>query len=250
MKRRKRPNILMIAGFDPSSGAGITADIKTSEQLKCYGLGVCTAITVQNEEKFLTCEWVKEKLILDQIDVLFEQYQIEFVKIGIVENWIVLKKIIERLKKHHPTIKIILDPILTSTTGYDFHEENTKQLEEILKDIYVFIPNVEELKRLYPNYTIEEAIKKIQFLTTIYLKGGHREEIKGKDELFTKDGKHYVFNPKLKELYDKHGSGCVLSTALTCYLARDFKMMKAAYRAKRYVEQFLASNKTKLGFHK
>jgi len=54
---KNRPYILTIAGFDPSGGAGLTADIKTFESLKCYGLAVCTANTVQNDTAFSACYW-------------------------------------------------------------------------------------------------------------------------------------------------------------------------------------------------
>ena len=92
---RKRPNILTIAGFDPSNGAGLTADVKTFETLKCYGLSVCTANTIQDDSEFKACHWMPVEVILDQIEVLFKRFQINYVKIGIVENWETLSLLVE-----------------------------------------------------------------------------------------------------------------------------------------------------------
>ena len=90
--------ILTIAGFDPSSGAGITSDIKTFESFGLYGLSVCTAITVQNDIEFKSCTWVKETIILEQIETLFERFKIPIVKIGIIESWEVLLKVQQKLR--------------------------------------------------------------------------------------------------------------------------------------------------------
>ena len=84
---KKHPKTLTIAGLDPSSGAGLTADIKTFEALKCYGLAVCTANTIQNDVEFDSCYWVDVSVIKNQIALLFKQFSINFVKIGIIENW-------------------------------------------------------------------------------------------------------------------------------------------------------------------
>ena len=92
---KTRPNILTIAGFDPSNGAGLTADIKTFEALKCYGLAVCTANTVQNDIEFKDCHWISKSVIKKQIEVLFTQFKIDVVKIGIVENWKILSEIVD-----------------------------------------------------------------------------------------------------------------------------------------------------------
>ena len=94
---KKRPNILTIAGFDPSNGAGLTADVKTFETLKCYGFSVCTANTIQNDIEFKDCLWISETVILNQLELLFKRFEINFAKIGIVENWEILYVIINKL---------------------------------------------------------------------------------------------------------------------------------------------------------
>jgi hydroxymethylpyrimidine/phosphomethylpyrimidine kinase len=85
-----KPYILTIAGLDPSSGTGITSDIKTFEEHNLYGLSACTAVTVQNDVTFKECIWNKKNSILNQVETLFDRFSISVVKIGIIESWDVL----------------------------------------------------------------------------------------------------------------------------------------------------------------
>lgn len=264
---RKRPIVLTIAGFDPSNGAGLTADVKTFETLKCYGLSVCTANTVQDDVVFKTCHWTPVEVISDQIEVMFKRFQINYVKIGILENWLTLSVLVDKLLCLNPNVKIVLDPVLKSSSNFDFHPNVSSsdfchtepvevdknyiknKLDEILSKIYLLTPNYNEIEQLYPEKSIEETIAFISSKTNLFLKGGHNEKAIGKDELFTFEGKQFILNPKLKNCSDKHGSGCVLSSAITSYLALGFPLLKACYRGKRYTEKFLSSNKSLLGFH-
>lgn len=247
----RRPYILTIAGFDPSSGAGLTADIKTMEALKCYGLGVCTSNTVQNDIVFEACHWSSIDQIKAQIGLLFDRFKIDIVKIGIVENWLVLNKVIDILIERNCSIRIILDPIIRSSTSYDFNkmeQQNMILFEEILKKIYLITPNYDEVKSLYKKLEVDDTINKIQTMTNILLKGGHRSDI-GVDDLYQKNGKHYKFKPNDVNVSDKHGSGCVLSSAICCFLAFGNSLNKSCEKGKNYTERFLASNNSLLGFH-
>jgi len=254
---KKRPNVLTIAGFDPTSGAGLTADIKTLEALKCYGLGICTANTIQNDVAFQKCFWINIETIKNQISVLFDRFTIDYVKIGIVENWRILNAIVDFVLKHNFNAKIIVDPVLKSSSGFGFQnvsalakQDNKADFESVLDKIYLLTPNYEEIQKLYEDKNIEETITHISGKTNVYLKGGHREETIGKDELFTKEGKHYALSPKMKNISEKHGSGCILSSAITAQLSLGFPLLKSCYRAKRYTEKVLSSNVSLLGYHR
>jgi len=254
---RKRPKILTIAGFDPSSGAGLTADIKTFEALKCYGFGVCTANTVQNDIEFKECQWMDISVVKSQIALLFAQFSIDFVKIGIVENWEILNEIIDFLLVQNPTVKIIVDPVLKSSSDYSFHDLKSyrndqnpspdERFDEILSKIYLLTPNYNEIQELYGDKNVDETVTYISEKTNLFLKGGHLETAIGKDQLFTKE---FTLNPKGKKSSEKHGSGCVLSSAITAQLALGFSLLKASYRGKRYTEKVLSSNTTLLGYHR
>lgn len=244
---KARPNILTIAGFDPSNGAGLTADIKTFETLKCYGLSACTANTIQDDQSFQACHWLPIEQVIAQINVLFNRFQIDVVKIGIVENIEVLNTIIDLVLKHNVKAKIILDPVLKSSSNFQFN--SILDLDNVLEKIYLLTPNFNEIAALYPNKSIEETIKLMSSKTNLLLKGGHRLGALGKDELYTVEGKKFILNPKLFNCSEKHGSGCVLSSAIASYLALGFPLLKACYRGKRYTEKMLSSNKSLLGYH-
>lgn len=248
---KQRPYILTIAGFDPSNGAGLTADVKTFEQLKCYGLAVCTANTIQSDTEFLKCDWVEIDTILEQIEVLMSRFSISVVKIGIVENWIKLSKIVDLILRLNQKTKIILDPVLKSSSGFSFHEGfNEKDFDKILSKIYMITPNYQEILNLYQRKSIAETIAHIQTKTNLFLKGGHNSEKLGVDYLYTIKGKIHPFNPKKGiKIYEKHGSGCVLSSAIASYVALKYPLVKSCFKGKRYIEKVLSSNKTLLGYH-
>lgn len=242
--------ILSIAGFDPSGGAGLTSDIKTFEAHGLYGLSVCTCITVQNDIEFKKAQWVDINLILEQIETLFERFEITVVKIGIVQNWNVLSTIVDKLHQLNPFIKIVLDPVLKASVGFDFHtNEQQNILDKVLEKLFIITPNYEEIQNLYPNLSIDETIVHISHKTNIYLKGGHRTDKKGWDELYHGKIVKVEIPPTIDKVSDKHGSGCVLSSSLAVNIALDMDIKEAAYTTKRYIEHFLKSNTSLLGYH-
>ncbi|GAA3565850.1 hydroxymethylpyrimidine/phosphomethylpyrimidine kinase [Snuella lapsa] len=245
-----RDNILTIAGLDPSSGAGITADIKTFESHGLYGLSVCTALTVQNDIDFRACKWVDAAIITDQIEILFERFNISVVKIGIIENWPILLQILDTLHALNSNIKVVLDPIIKASAGFDFHStESQELLDNIWKQCYIITPNYDEIKELYPDRDIEDTIVHIGRFTNIYLKGGHRTDKKGWDALYHSGIVMINIPPYTEATHEKHGSGCVLSSALASNILIESDLEKASKKAKYYTEQFLNSNASLLGVH-
>jgi len=246
----KKPYILTIAGFDPSSGAGLTSDIKTFEAHNLYGLSVCTAVTVQNDISLKNCVWIDEDIIVNQIETLFERFSISVVKIGIIQSWKTLSVVVNKLLELNSDIKIILDPILKATTGFDFHTTSDLNiLTSVLENCYFITPNYNEIIDLFPDKDIEQTIEFISEKTNIYLKGGHRNDKKGLDEIYHSSIVQINIQPGVDEIYEKHGSGCVLSSALASNLAKEFPLEDACRNAKMYTEQFLNSNKSLLGYH-
>ncbi|MFQ3181898.1 MAG: hydroxymethylpyrimidine/phosphomethylpyrimidine kinase [Polaribacter sp.] len=243
--------ILTIAGLDPSSGAGITSDIKTFEAHHLYGLSVCTAVTVQNDVEFSNCIWIEREIILEQIETLFKRFSIPLVKIGIIQSWEILLEVIQTLKILNPTIKIVLDPILKASAGFTFH--NTQDLsifEKVLENCSFITPNYDEIKALFPDKTIEETIEFIAERTNVYLKGGHRTAKKGWDEVYYSKIVKLNIPPIItKAIFEKHGSGCVLSAALAANLSKEIPLEDACKNTKLYTEQFLSSNESLLGTH-
>ncbi|SED56254.1 hydroxymethylpyrimidine/phosphomethylpyrimidine kinase [Tenacibaculum sp. MAR_2010_89] len=243
--------ILTIAGIDPSSGAGITSDIKTFEAHGLYGLSVCTAVTVQNDIAFKDCIWIEKETIVNQITTLFERFSISVVKIGIIQSWKILLEVLQVLKKINPSIKVVLDPILKASAGFDFHsKQDLKVFEKVLNHCDFLTPNYNEIKELFPDKTVEETIEFISERTNIYLKGGHREDKKGWDEVYYSKIVKMNIPPIANTVYQKHGSGCVLSSALASNLMKEIPLEDVCKNVKRYTEEFLNSNESLLGKHK
>ncbi len=248
---KTRSYTLSIAGFDPCSGAGITADIKTFEQHKTQGLGVTTAITYQNEKKIVGVDWLEQKQIEQQIDVLLENQKLEFVKIGLIKDLDTLTQIIKLLKKHNNSIKIIWDPILKASAGFNFHENlQNKQLFSLLQHIYLLTPNIPECEKLFNTIEIKllQNLQKEKKLCNILLKGGHSNNNKVTDILI-EPTKITNFDGKRHNNYDKHGTGCVLSSAICANLSNKFNLELSIIKAKKYVSNFIISNNSLLGYH-
>jgi len=244
-----RPFVISIAGFDPSAGAGILADIKTFEQNNVYGLGICSAITNQTEDKFHSVVWESYDSISISLETLIDKYSIKAIKIGIVENLKTTLKISEFIKSKDSSIKIVYDPVLKSSTEFDFIKNFDKEtLTKLLKSVDIITPNLNEFKVLFETEEIIETGKVHSSDCAILLKGGHNLNNPGKDILFLKN-QSIEIHPLNKEVFPKHGSGCVLSSALTAMLALQTEMHEACIMAKKYTEFFLLSNHTLLGWH-
>lgn len=242
-----RPKILTIAGFDPSGGAGVLADIKTFESHNCLGFAVNTANTVQNEYEFIAPYWVDENIVFEQLDILLKKHGFKYVKIGLVPSLNFLKKVIEKLSIYN--CQLIWDPILSSTSGFVFNQD-LSELEQVLKKIYLITPNWNEVKQLSGEENALIGAQELASHTNVYLKGGHNVDDEGRDFLFYQ-GNRYSLSPKNKKsVYLKHGSGCVFSSALAANLAKHYPMLKACLRSKRYIEKYLSSSSELLGYHK
>jgi hydroxymethylpyrimidine/phosphomethylpyrimidine kinase len=246
---KQRPYVLSIAGYDPCGGAGVLADIKTFEQIGVYGLAVTTGITYQNDNEFEGVHWLSYIKIKKQLLPLLDAYKIKFVKIGLVENLKVLKKVIRLLKKHNPDIVIVWDPILKATAGFDFHKKlSQKTLRPVLESVSVITPNWNEIRPLSGEKDEVSGAEKIAAYCNVYLKGGHSIETPATDMLWI--GKRLdILHPEGISELDKHGTGCVLSSAIAAYLALGNSMHHSCVLAKSYTYRLLTSNTTRLGYH-
>jgi len=245
-----RPIVMSIAGFDPCGGAGILADIKTLEQHNVYGLAINTAQTVQTENDFISIRWETEDHILKALETMLTHYNVKAVKIGIVEKISTLKKIVSFIHQKNATIKIVIDTVIKSSSDFYFWNEKTNhdQLFEILSKSFLITPNYIEVLHLMTADNSKDAAQKLATYCNVLLKGGHNTEEIGVDYLYTKNEIKKLV-PSTKTISTKHGSGCVLSAAITANLALGFDLVTSCTRAKKYIEQFLVSNNTLLGYH-
>lgn len=245
-----RPIVLSIAGFDPCAGAGILADIKTFEQHQVYGLGINTAKTLQTEDQFISLKWEQPEIILKALAVMLSSYTVKAVKIGIVEHISVLRSIVDFIHNHDSNIKIVWDPVIKSTTGFNFLDANiqTNELLKVISKMYLITPNYIEILQLISTENAKKSAEQIAVHCNVLLKGGHNAEELGTDYLFTHN-ELILLKPSTIQVYPKHGSGCVLSSAITANLAIGLNVFDACKQAKLYIEKFLSSNNTLLGYH-
>jgi len=243
---QERPYVMSIAGFDPSGGAGLLSDSKTFEQSKVMGLGVCTALTLQTASKCLSLEWRPIDEVTEAIQVLMENYPFSAVKIGIVKDAEFLGKIIEAVKAGNPEAKIVWDPVLKSTSEFTFFDlETLSQLKAMVNQLSLITPNYNEYSVLKENNLLPDTHQ-----CSLLIKGGHREDHLGTDILVEKETEIVLqSNGHNKDYFPKHGSGCVLSSAITAELAKGKSMETACKQGKLYIEKFLKSNPSLLGTH-
>jgi hydroxymethylpyrimidine/phosphomethylpyrimidine kinase len=247
---KKLTYILSIAGFDPCGGAGVLADVKTFEQHGCTGMAVQTANTIQTESEFKSVNWIDESIVFTQLDFLLSSYQFKYVKIGLIPSLTFFKTVVEKCKTANRKVKIIWDPVLSASSGFSFGQD-LSDLKEILNELYLITPNWSEVQTLSSSENGKEGAKILSEYVKVYLKGGHNPDDLGKDFLF-ENSESQTFNPKARNMtyYEKHGSGCVLSSAIAANLANGYLLQKSCLKSKRYIEGVLASSKTFLGRHK
>ncbi len=247
----QKPTVLSIAGFDPTSGAGVSADIKTSEFCGVYAMGVVSAITFQNANHYEGTEWVCKETIIRQIETILKAHTIELAKIGLIENAEVLLYVLKTLHKHNHNIKIIWDPIMKATMARNrFHgEELRNQLESIMDMTDLITPNTEEMIALFGNMTSAELCKlATERECAILCKGGDSNGEDSSDTLFMTDGtisQNHVFRLP----FEKHGTGCFLSSAIMAYWALGHTLPESCAKAQCKTTAFISSNNTKLGFN-
>jgi hydroxymethylpyrimidine/phosphomethylpyrimidine kinase len=245
----ERPYVLTIAGLDPCSGAGLTADIKTFEQLKVYGLAVCTGLTLQTEDEFISVTWRNIDEVKKEIDLLLFKYPVKVVKFGIVPSFDFLNRLVTFIKTFNPEILIIVDPIWQSSTGVIFNPDSVALDKKFLQKITLLTPNVPELKFMSKGKNTDEFISDLIQYTNVLLKGGHKKKDVGIDTLYQKETSTDLISFTEGTVYPKHGSGCVLSASIASHLALGRGLKESCFAAKNYIEKFLQSNKSLLGFH-
>lgn len=246
-----RPIVLSMAGFDPTGGAGVLADLKTCEQHLCLGMGVLTANTNQTETDFLSVEWMTKKQITGQLLPILQSYDIAAVKIGIIENLETLLEVVTFLKASCPAVPIVWDPVLSASSGFDLHSSwNEETLNQVLGKIDLITPNVNEAKRITQIEDEIEAAFHLAKLTHVLLKGGHSSIRLGVDLLFEGGVPREIpVKPDAANCSPKHGSGCILSAAIASNLALGKPIFEACQEAKLYIERRLSSNEHLLAYH-
>ena len=241
-----RPYCLSIAGYDPTAGAGVLADVKTFEMFGVYGMAIITSNTHQTDDQFEDVQWVEVEILKNQIEMLMKKYDFKAVKIGLIKDFDSLYQVISLLKNLNPAMHILWDPILKSSSGFNFHFKESIELGFLEENCSLIIPNWNEFETLWGTDT--GVLTKRKLNTSILLKGGHRKDKNGCDMLYS-NGQFFEIAGNSFYGKSKHGTGCVLSAAITACLTKGNSLADSCKKAKAYVEQFILSNDTNLGYH-
>ncbi|HET9183094.1 MAG TPA: bifunctional hydroxymethylpyrimidine kinase/phosphomethylpyrimidine kinase [Candidatus Angelobacter sp.] len=244
-KTRYKPVVLSIAGYDPSSGAGITADIKTIGAHGCYGISCITALTVQSTRGVLRVDPIEGRIITETLEELAVDFDIAAVKIGMLGSAEVARAVAAFLKRHQPS-QVVLDPILKSSFGAELISKDGIELlkSRLLAQATVITPNIAEAAALSGmevnnREEMERAALRLQQMgaNNVIITGGHLNSptdlilLRGQTAAVMEGGKIVTSST--------HGTGCAYSTSLACGLAKGKSIFNAATAAKRFVEAAL-----------
>lgn len=252
----KPPVVLTIAGFDPSSGAGVTADIKTIAAHGCYGVACATAMTVQSTSGVKKVDPLDPALVADTLEELAADVDIAAVHIGMLGSGKVARAVADFLSgqtngkagsSHRKTglPNIVLDPILKSSSGADLLDASgTKVLVDRLIPLAdVVTPNVDEAAvitgiKIKEQDEMRAAAAKLHEMgaSSVVITGGHLDKATDLLSFTTKRGvEQEIFKAERQRSNSTHGTGCAFATALACHLALDRGLAEATLLAKTYV---------------
>src|SRR5271166_915081 len=257
------PVVLTIAGFDPSSGAGITADIKTIAAHECYGVCCITALTIQSTQGVRRVEGVDPKIIAETLQELVSDLAVEAVHIGMLGNEQVVAVVADFLGQTFPgqtspgkvrLPHVVLDPILKSSSGADLLDAaGTKLLIERLVPLAEAItPNLDEAGVLTGMAVtnldqMREAAARLHSLgaANVVITGGDLSKGEKAIDLLSyttgRGTEQEVFKADRQRSNSTHGTGCAFSTALACHLALGRGLPEAVLLSKVYVSAAIAA---------
>lgn len=250
--KRKYPRVLSIAGSDSSGGAGIQADLKTFTAFGCYGATVITSLTAQNTTGVQEIFPIDPAFISVQIDSVLSDIEIDAVKLGMLYSSEIILVICEKIEKYNIK-KVILDPVMVATSGDRLLKEDAiKILKEKLIPLAMLItPNIKEAEILSEisinnKKNIIEAAYIIKDLgvNNVLIKGGDFQSKDANDCLLFKSQKGYKvawFKSERIKTKNTHGTGCTLSSAITCFIAKGNNINNAAAKSKKFLTAALKS---------
>jgi hydroxymethylpyrimidine/phosphomethylpyrimidine kinase len=233
---------LTIAGFDPSGGAGIVADLKTFAANNCYGVAAITALTVQNTQGVSALKPVEAKVLRETILSLLADGRVRAIKIGMIANRN-NAEVVREILEANPAIPSVLDPICRSTSGRELIDEHGFEYlrKELLLCATVVTPNMDEAAALtgLKVGNVEEmkaaARKLIEMgARNVVVTGGHLE--KAIDILCEGANLQTLTGDRIKA-ENLHGAGCTFSSAVAANLALGRQLEDAVVLAKAYVTE-------------
>ena len=233
--------VLSIAGSDCSGGAGIQADLKTFSAHGVFGMSVIVSVVAENTSRVIDIQNVTPDMIEKQIDAVFEDIEVDAVKIGMLSTPECMKAVAAKVKQYQPE-NVVIDPVMYAKNGCPLMEPTAVStlIETIIPLADVLTPNIPEAEKIADMQIstvsdMETAAKKIHSMgcKSVVVKGGHHIG-NAVDVLF--DGRNfYHFETARIDTQNTHGTGCTFSSAIASQLAKGKSVPDAVKAAKTYV---------------
>lgn len=233
--------VLTIAGSDCSGGAGIQADLKTFSAHGVFGMSVIVSVVAENTSRVIDIQDITPDMIEKQIDAVFEDIEVDAVKIGMLSTPICMETVAKKLYQYLPP-NIVIDPVMYAKNGCPLMDPNAVDtlIKVIIPYADVLTPNIPEAEKIagikISNISdMEKAARKIFEMgcKNVIVKGGHAIG-NALDVLF--DGtRFYHFESHRINTKNTHGTGCTFSSAIASNLALGMNIPKAVEQAKKYV---------------
>jgi hydroxymethylpyrimidine/phosphomethylpyrimidine kinase len=245
--------ILIIAGSDPSGGAGIQADLKVATAHKVYAAAAITCLTAQNTKKVSAIHNPPIEFLREQIEVVLDDIRFDAIKIGMLGTVEIIDCVADVFDRKAKKIPLILDPVMVATSGDLLLKKNALEAlkSKLISRAYVVTPNIDEAEILaemkIKNISdMKRAALKIKALgcQAVLLKGGHLNFSDGKIHSILLDEKndfHRISNQKIQNI-KLHGTGCSLASALAANLAKKIDLLESAKKANRYIFKSAKNN--------
>lgn len=251
MSGNRIPNVLSIAGTDPSGGAGIMADLKAFGALGAHGCGVVTAVVAQNTQGVAAVTQMTPDQVRTQLENLLDDVRIDALKIGMLGSAAVIETVADVLA-HHPALAgthRVLDPVMVATSGDRLIDADAVAAlrERLVPAVDVITPNLAEAAVLLdladtPTEPSDELASRLAGLGAgVMLKGGHGRGERSEDVLLV-DGEVTHLDAPRVDTRNTHGTGCTLSAAMAALRPQRPSWAKAAAEAKQYLTQALAAS--------
>lgn len=224
--------LLSAAGYDPSGGAGVLLDVKVFQHFGFYGVGIVTAMTVQNTQAVKDVFCFQADILKNQYEALAADLSFSGIKIGMAgtkENAKTIGKILAANRK----IPRVIDPVFRASSGAWLFARNAVPffIGEIRGRASVLTPNLQEAgliagRKIQTVAAMKEAAEKIFDLTAIpcLIKGGHLDK-EAINILYDGRSTFLYGNSRIRK--DIHGTGCFFSSSLLCFLARGKRLENA-----------------------
>jgi hydroxymethylpyrimidine/phosphomethylpyrimidine kinase len=247
--------VLTIAGFDPSSGAGVTADLMVFAAHDLFGVSCITALTVQSTQGVMATHPVAADVVRVTLDCLQSDLPAAGIKIGMLSTAANVAAVADFLTElrdlHSPKqrIPVVLDPVLRSSSGRELLDPAGLQLlrERLLPLVDWITPNLDELgiltgQSIDGRDDVAAAARALQVYGSglnVFATGGHLNP--PDDLMFTANGESHWLAGERIVTRATHGTGCALSSALLSRLVLGDDALSASAAAKRYVAEAMRS---------